>query len=1306
MQSSLGVVFTISAMVLPIGCAASSGTESPSPAGLASRAGTPAASPAARKPDANAAGMMRYPDISSDSIVFLYANDLWIVPREGGVARPLASPPGSEIFPRFSPDGQTIAFLGNYDGGADLYAVPVSGGVPQRLTWHPAAEVPSDWTPDGRVIFASNGLAGLQRQQQLFTVGLDGAAPAKLPPAYGADGSISADGKWLAYLPHQRDFRTWKRYRGGMASDIWLMNLDTLASERITDWEGTDTFPMWQGSKVYYLSDQGDGSRLNIWSYDTTSKRREQVTTFKDFDVKFPAMGPGPSGAGEIVFQYGPDLVRLDLRDKSTHTVSVEIPGAKPKLRPQEIDAANNIASGGISSTGKRAVAEARGDLWTIPAEHGAIRQLTDTDGVAERSPAWSPDGRWIAYFSDKSGEYELYLMQSDGKGETRQLTSGNKTYFFGAGWSPDSKKLVLVDKAGQVWLVDVESGDAKVIDKDPWGYPASPSWSHDSKWLTYQKQNDESGTSAVWIYSLDSGEAKQVTSGFFNDSNPVFSRTGDYLYYTSQRNFTSPMYEDVGTTFVYAGTGRLIAVPLNDKVENKGLIKSDEETWEKDKDAKDGEKKDEDKKDGAKKEDGEKDDAQGDDENDAASDEKDASGDEQPAGEEDIYANFQKDHALFGKWECTASGLKAVGLPEDTLDFVLTIIVDKDGNISGTSEAQGEKESLGDVVNWDPATNELRREREQNGITSISKGTVSGDEMTGTWEIKPLGFTGTWTGKRTTRDLTKEELGDAAEKSGKKKDEPLEINFEGFESRGIELPVENGNFANLVTNDKGNLIYMRLASRGQQVPPAVKIFDITADEPEEKTVVAGAGLADISGDGKKLLVAAGSRRWAIVSAAAGQSLAKAIEISGMTKTLDPREEWRQLVRDAWRRQRDFLYVDNMHGVDWDAIYEQYAAMVDHASSREDVGYIIAEMISELNIGHAYYGGGDVEIAPSKNVGLLGVDWEVASEGDGADQASAWRIARLVHGGPWDSDARGPLNELGLGVKEGTFVLAVNGRRLDPDRDPYSAFIGLAGKDVTLTIADALTGDEKARNERDITIEPISSEAALRYRAWVEHNRARVEEASGGKIGYIHVPDTGVNGQNELFRQFYGQIGKAALIIDDRWNGGGQIPTRFIELLNRPRTNYWARRDGKDWPWPPDSHQGPKAMLINGLAGSGGDMFPWLFRFNKLGKLIGTRTWGGLVGISGVPGLIDGANVTVPNFGFYEKDGTWGVEGHGVDPDIEVIDNPTEIAKGNDPQLDAAITHLLREIELHPYTPPKRPASPQRAGMGIPDEDK
>ena len=1243
--------------------------------------GATAASANAQETQKPHAGMLRYPDVSRDKIVFVYANDLWTVARSGGVASPLASPAGQEMFPRFSPDGSEIVFQGNYDGDRDLYTIGAEGGVPMRVTHHPANETPTDWHSSG-LIFHMGGTHGIGRLQELYRVSPEGGMPELLPVPYGANGAMSDDGEWIAYTPEQRDFRTWKRYVGGLASDVWLFNPRTKASRQITDWEGTDTLPMWHGRTVYYLSDAGPEHRLNIWSYDVDSQQRRQVTSFSDFDVKFPAMGPGANGAGEIVFQLGSGLHLLDLANGRTTEVEVMIPGAKPGVRPRMVDAAEHLAAGGVSATGKRVVVEARGDLWTSPPENGAPRQLTSTSGAAERNPSWSPSGRWIAYQSDESGEYNLYVTQSDGKGETKQLTDISGNYFFGINWSPDSDHILATDKAGAMHLIDVETGERTEIDRDEWANQPSVSWSGDSRWIAYDKSLESGLTSTIWIYDTESGESQQVTSGFFSAASPAFGHDGTHLFYVSHRDFTSPQYEDVGSTFVYSNTQKLIAVPLTTEVENPRLLTSDEEEWEEDEPETDedaGEEGEEDA-DGADEADGD----------DAADD---------SADEDAVELS-----PIEGTWSGTASGLSALGLPDDELEYTFYIKRLEDGSFVGASESQGEVDDY-DSVSFDEDTGALVTTSSQGPLSTKTEATLNGDTLSGTWTISgPLDASGPMTATRVGTEIADGKIKGVEGGGGSGGDaEPVEIDFDGFEARGFELPVASGSFNSLVSNDRGHLLYN---SMGGGVP-GVRLIDLSDEEPEEKTVINGAMMVDVSGDRKKILLAGQGNRWKIADARAGQSMEGSLSPRNLNTMLDPKAEWRQLLRDAWRRHRDFFYVANMHGVDWDAVYEQYDAMLDDAASREDLSYIIGEMIGELNVGHAYYWGGDVEGQPSENVGLLGVDFELASE-TGEDGASmeAYRVKKMYHGAPWDSDARNPMSTLGMGTGEGTYILRVNGVMIDTAKDPWAAFIGTAGRPTTLTVADALVGDDETRNEREIVIEPIGSDQWLRYRAWVEWNRSYVEEASSGKVGYIHVPDTGANGQNELFRQFFGQIGKEALLIDDRWTGGGQLPTRFIELLNRPRTNYWYRRDGKDWPWPYDSHQGPKAMLINGAAGSGGDMFPWLFKHNDLGPLIGTRTWGGLVGISTVPGLIDGGYTAVPNFGFYEKDGTWGIEGHGVDPDMRVIHDPTKLANGRDPQLDAGVDYLLREIERSGYEPPRRPAPPVRTGVGIPDDEK
>jgi tricorn protease-like protein/C-terminal processing protease CtpA/Prc len=1216
-------------------------------------------------------GMLRYPDVSKTHIVFVYANDLWVVPRDGGSATPLASPPGGEGFPKFSPDGETIAFIGNYDGGRDLYTIPVGGGVPHRVTHHPMGETLCGWTPDDELLYFMNGTGGLMRQTQLFTVDAGGGLPQRLPVPYGANGAISPNGKLLAYTPHTRDFSTWKRYRGGMATDIWLFNLEDNTAQKITDWEGTDTLPMWHGRKLYYLSDAGPEHRLNLWSYDTVAGEHEQMTDFDDYDVKWPSIGPGPTDRGEIVFQNGADLFLFDLRTNTSRVIEVTIPGDRPTVRPKRIDASDYARWWHISATGKRAVVEARGDIWTLPAEHGSPRNLTRTSGVAERSGSWSPDGRWIAYFSDATGEYELYVTQSDGKGETKQLTSGSQTFFDDPAWSPDSKHITFGDKTGRLHLHTIESGETKEVCKDPWGEPGRPSWSHDSRWLAYAKTSEEKPIPSIWLYSVETGKHHQVTSGVFPDTSPAFDRKGEYLYFASSRSF-SPTYSDLDTTFVYNQSQVLIAVPLTSEVESPYLAKSDEETWEEEEEEAEADE-------GEAEAEADDEAEEGDDE--AYEDEADEDEGEEEEAEEEEPAE-PVDDGVSGTWEGTLTG---ADLPPD-LEFTMNLWLDPDGTVTGSIAVPM---GTGTVeATYDAATGELVGTiTTEEGVEAQMQATISGSSISGTVTVEgqAIEFSGTRTSVATAEDREQAEA--EAEEAAKEK---VEIELEGFEARGRQLPVARGGFSDLTVNHKNQLIYVRYKAGS---PPEIKLFDITDEKKQEKSVAKGAGGYEMSADGKKIIVLRGGGG-AIQNASSGAT-AKNVVTAGMIAVIDPREEWRQLFTEAWRLQRDYFYVANMHGVDWPAVRAHYEKMLDDCVTREDLSYVIREMISELNIGHAYYFGGDVEGQPFESVGMLGVDWTI--------EDGAYRIERIFEGAAWDMDARNPLREPGVDVKEGEYVLAVNGIPVDMTKDPWAAFVGLANRTITLTVSEKPVMDEDAR---DVVLKPIGFEGNLRYRDWIETNRAYVEAKSDGRVGYVHVPDTGVNGQNNLVRQYFGQIDKEALIIDERWNGGGQVPTRFIEMLNRPVLNYWARRDAKDFKWPPDAHHGPKCMLINGLAGSGGDLFPWYFRATGLGPLIGTRTWGGLVGISGNPQLIDGGGVTVPTFGFYEKDGTWGVEGHGVDPDIEVIDDPALMLDGGDPQLDVAIELMVEEAERNPYVPPMRPPAPDRSGMGITPEDR
>jgi tricorn protease len=1124
--------------------------------------------------------MMRYPDVSSTHIAFVYADDIWVVPRTGGVASPLASPPGGEAFPRFSPDGRTIAFNGNYDGNYDIYTVPVEGGIPQRLTYHSSGERLCDWSFDDRLLFAMNGLGGLGRQIQLFTVSGEGGLPDRLPVPYGGYGTISPDGQWLAYTPRNRDFRTWKRYRGGWASEIWLFHLTDHTSKKITDWEGTDTIPMWQGRKIYYLSDSGAGHRLNIWCYDLQSKERRQITHFKDYDVKWPSNGPGPNGEGEIIFEYNARLYLLNLASEQSTPVNISVPGARPKLRPVRKDVNNRISDWFISPNAKRVLVQARGDVWSLPAKNGAPRNLTRTSGIAEREPSWSPDGKWITYYSDESGENELVIRSAAGQGEPETVTSMGAGYRYQPIWSPDSKWMIFVDHEAKFYVFDVEKRRVRYFDRVNitgwrWGVPRQFRFSSDSKWLTYTRPNQDN-INIVMLYNVEKDRLHQVTSGMFVDYLPTFDRKGDFLYFFSEREISQPDYADAGLTFIYDDTAVLHALPLRKDVSNPFKPKSDEEEIAEDeKDEDDEKEEDKDDQDPDKNED----------------EDEDNNGDEGPE-------------------------------PDDP---------------NGPDDEESE-----DVQKPDDEDEKDDEDKED-------------------------------------KDKDKDEDEDKA----------VEIDLEKMEDRCYRVPVKRGRFAYLEVNDKNHLIYLRRGDDNK-----LQYFDPQDEKHEEKTVIEKVSFVQMTPDGKKLLVRS-SGKMGIIDAEPGRKIENAVVTSPMKVVIQPRREWRQVFTDAWRFMRDYFYDPHMHKVDWPAVRKQYAAMLDDCVSRRDVGYVIAEMISEVNAGHTYYGGGDIDSGPRQSIGYLGVDFEL-------DQGY-YKIARVYEGGVWDTDARAALHKLDKPEREQVkYLFKVNGVPVDTSKAPWAAFEGLAGATVTLTVA----AEPDPGQATDVVVKLRGSENDLRYRHWVESNRKYVDEKTDGKVGYIYVPDTGNRGQRELFRQFYGQMNREALIIDERWNGGGNIADRFIELLNRPILLHLFERYENDWRIPTLSHQGPKCMLINGEAGSGGDIFPYLFRKAGLGKLIGMRTWGGVIGIYKNPRLIDGAVITVPFITFYETDGTLTMEGHGVDPDIEVVDDPALMVDGGDPQLDAAIEHMLEEIEKNPYVPAERPPYPDRSGMGILEEQK
>jgi tricorn protease len=1065
------------------------------------------------------AGLFRYPDISKNQVVFTYANDIWIVPKEGGTAIRLSSPSGVESFPKFSPDGKSIAFTGNYDGNQDVYAMPAAGGVPQRLTHHGLPDRVVDWTPDGkRILFASGRESGRERFNQFYTIATGGGLAEKLPLAYAEFGSYSPDGKQMALTFRTTVFRTWKRYRGGLNADIHLFNLNNHSSENISATsDATDELPMWHGQSIYFLSDRGTEMRLNLWKYDMAKKTFQQLTHFKDYDAHFPSMGPE-----DIVYEAGGKLYVYNLASQKQSEIKVSLVTDKASLKPAAESTEKYIQHLGISPDGNRVLIEARGELFSVPAENGYVKNLTRNSGTAERYPAWSPDGRTVAYWSDQSGEYELWTMEPDKEGSAKKITNYGPGFRYNIFWSPDSRKLAFIDKAMRIKIYDFTSGQTIEVDRalrkshgQLEGF--SFGWSPDSRWLVYSRDL-ENYHNAVFVYDLNNKKATQVTSGYYDCTNPVFDAEGKYIFLFTDQSF-QPSYSDIDNTFIYANSSYPAVISLKKSTPSLLMPKNDKV--------------------------------------------------------------------------------------------------------------------------------EIRSE------DAAPKTDTAKKDAAATPEKKP-------------------------------KVNPVEIDFDNIESRLVALPVRPGNYNN-IRPLKGKIVYQVFPNTGVTGGKAsLKYFDI--EKREEKTILEDAERYWMSADGKKILVQR-TGAWAVIKPEENQKFEKPLRITEMTAMIDPVAEWKQLFMDTWRFERDYFYDAGMHGVNWNDIKDRYLKMLDGALSREEVNVVLGEMIAELNASHTYRSGGDEEPEKRETVGYIGVDW--AAEGD------YYKIKKIIRGASWDAEVRSPLDLAGVDIREGNYILAVNGIPLSTSQEPFAAFHGLGNKTVEITYntSPSWTGAKTA------IVQTLNDESRLRHLAWIEENRKKVEAASNGDIGYIYVRSTGVDGQNELIRQFNAQWDKKALIIDERFNSGGQIPDRFIELLNRNPLAFWAIRDGETWPWPPFAHFGPKVMLANGWSGSGGDAFPDYFRKKGLGPLIGTRTWGGLIGISGVPPLIDGGSITVPTFRMYNPDGSWFKEGHGVDPDIEVPEDLTAMAKGVDPQLERAINESKDLMKKKGFTRPARPSMDNRKGF-------
>lgn len=1057
------------------------------------------------------ARMFRFPDVSATHITFTFAGDIWIVEKEGGLAHRLSSPKGEEQSAKFSPDGSKIAFSGNYDGNQDVYIISTLGGYTERLTYHPGGDMVIDWHPDGkRILFTSSRESGTQRYSQFWLSSPGKPMPEKLAVPYGVTGCISPDGKMIAYTPSAGEMSTWKRYHGGNAGDIWIFNLETLEAENITDNDAVDGYPMWHENTLYFLSNRGAENRQNIWAYDLTSRSLRQITHFEEFDIHTPSAGPE-----DIVFNAGSNLYLLNIKTEVVKEVNIDAVTDLSVLKPRLINAGTNLERAYLSPDGKRVVFEARGELFSVPAEHGYLLNLTQSAGSREIFPVWSPNGKNIIYWSDATGEYELYLMPADTTGDTQKLTDLGSGFRYRPFWSPDNRKVAFIDEKQVISILDIESKKLIKVDKCPWMFHYEMvnlrlSWSADNNWLAYEKEI-ANHNQAIFLYNIKDNKNYQVTSGHYSDWNPVFDPDGKYLYVYTNRAF-SPLGSAIDETWIYPNVTLIAAISLRNDIPSPLAPRNDQV--------------------------------------------------------------------------------------------------------------------------------EIKKEEIQRKNADIKK-----------------------------EEKKKDKNGAKEDDPSKVKTEELKIDIDNFERRLVVLPPEAGNYDNLEAVS-GQVIYMKNPRAGAaERKTNLMYYDLK--ERKEETIIENISDYILTSDGKKILVNQDGS-YGIIDPKPGQQVKIRLRTNEMQMFLDPRAEWKQIFNEVWRKYRDFFYDPNMHGVDWSMMQTQYGDLVNNAYTRYDLNAILRELIGELNSSHTYVGGGDEEEPAYESTGMLSINWSLEN--------GAWKIDRIVKGAPWDQENRSPLDQPGISIKEGEYILAVNGIPLETDKEPYCAFQGLAGKTVVLLV----NSKPQKEGARQIIIETMYDESTLRNLEWMEQNRIRVDEESNSRIGYIYMPNTGGSGQNQLIRQFYAQIDKEGFIIDERFNGGGDLPDRFLSLLDRQVNLYLNWRNGQNSSQPLKSNQGPKVMLINGWSGSGGDALPYAFKSLGLGPVIGMKTMGALIGPAFGFGLIDGGFHTVPSGRIFGTDGKWFPEGHGVDPDILVVDDPSQLAKGIDPQLERGIQEVLKMLEKNP----------------------
>jgi tricorn protease len=1106
--------------------------------------------------------LLQKPSLSANRIAFCFGGDIWIVGRTGGEAHRLAGSTGTSSGPIFSPDGTKVAYTSRIDGNTDVYFVDAAGGVPVRLTYHPGADVALGWTPDSTHIVFSSNRATHRDLPQLYTVSLSGGLPQEISLPSGTQASFSPDGTHLAYVPFYQVEPAWKMYRGGQTTPIWIADLSDSSVVKIPRDNSNDRDPMWAGGKVYFLSDRE--GRYTLFGCDVKSLHVSKLMDNDGFDIESASAGPG----GIVYSQFG-SIHIYDLGSRTSHpvhiTIASDLPGLRPhfeKIRPDRIQAA------AISPTGKRAVFEAYGEILSVPAEKGDFRNLTQSPGVADRDPSWSPDGKWIAYFSDESGEYALHVRAQDGLSPAKKIGLGQPpSFFYSPLWSPDSKKIAYTDKRQKLWYVVVDGGAPVAVDADTvpvWGGNMDPSWSPDSQWITYKKALP-SNLRAIYVYSLADRGIHQVTDGLSDAAAPRFDHNGKYLYFTANtQEALSATWIDM-SGFNHPSSSNIYAAVLRKDLPSPVAPESD---------------------------------------------------DEEATGDSD--AATKDKEAVNGSPVTPTPTPPATGSPTPT---------------STPTPAAGKK-----------------AEEKEEKLAVAEK--ASGE---------------------TKKDAEKPKI------------EPVKIDFEGLDQRIVSMPMPAANYVDLQTGKDGILYFVAApmvqdsdAHDGPKL--TVSKFDLRTRKTDQ--IVADVSTFILSFNGEKMLIEK-DKKWLIQDAEKASEAGKgSIGTDKLEVYVDPRASWRQMYHEAWRIERDFFYDPGYHGLDIAATERLYEPYLAHVASRDDLNFLFREMTGWMVVGHMFISGGDEPEMPHVSVGLLGADYAVEN--------GLYRIKRIYKGENWNPDLQAPLTRPGVHVDEGDFLFAVNGRTLHGSDEVFSFFQETNGKQTVIRVGSKADGSDA----HDETVIPIDSESNLRYRAWIDGNRRKVDELSAGRLAYVHIPDTGGAGYTNFNRYYFAQVGKQGAILDERFNHGGSIADYIVDELNRPVRMLVARRDGEDRPEPDEAIQGPKVMLINEMSGSGGDALPWMFRMKMAGTLVGTRTWGGLVGIGGYPRLMDGGSITAPRAALYGTKGEWEVENHGVAPDIEVEMDPKLVRRGHDPQLERAVAVALDQLAKNPAPTYGRPPYP------------